>query len=296
MNVSIIIRTKNEAEFIEQTLSRVWEQDFSGNYEIIIVDSGSTDSTIDIINKHNAELIRIPKEEFSYGRSLNIGASHAKGKVIVNLSAHALPKDKKWLTNLTAGFEDPAVAAVYGRQLSIARLNPFEALLNELFFGKHKIKFTSRNNRMLRKIRFTNSNAAIRKNVWQRYKFNEQVLYGEDLVWQREVIEAGFSIVYAPDAVVYHTHKVSISSVYRNSLNCSYNWSLLEQKRQSIPFIIIDLLLFLGSIPGSILQNVAYICQNKYYRHIKVAPFWVFSALFGSLMGRIKYRAKRQLW
>ncbi len=296
MDVSIVIRTKNEAEFIGVTLRKVDEQEFTGNFEIIIVDSGSTDSTLDIVKRYDVRLIEIPEKEFSYGRALNIGAYYAAGNYIVNLSAHALPRDKEWLTNLINPFVDLRVAGVYGRQLSVGRLNPFEALLNELFFGENKIEFNSRRDIKFRKLHFTNSNAAIRKNVWEKFKFNERVPYGEDIFWPREVIDASFSIVYSPDAIVYHTHKVSISSVYRNSLNCAYNLSLLGQKKRWMPLIMVDVALFFGLIPGTILRNLTYIWQHGYQQHARVAPFWVLSELLGSLMGKAVYRAKRRLW
>lgn len=296
MDVSIVIRTKNEAKFIEETLNKIEEQDFSGNYEIIVVDSGSTDSTLDIVKKYNVRLLQVPQNEFTYGRSLNIGAGNAKGEFIVNLSAHALPRDKKWLTNLIKGFEDHNVAGVYGRQLSIGHVNPYEALLNEIFFGRNKVNFNLKDKKRRKKIHFTNSNAAVRKDVWQGFKFNERVPYGEDMLWQSEVIKAGFCIVYTPDAAVYHTHRLSISSVYKNSVNCAFSLALIDQKRQWISLIAVDVALFLGLVPISLIQNLEYIWRNGYKQHAKVAPLWVLSTVGGSFVGRIKYRLKRQLW
>lgn len=296
MDVSIVIRTKNEEEFIDATLRRVNEQEFGGSYEIIVVDSDSTDSTLHIIKKYNVKLLQIPQQQFTYGRSLNIGASNAKGTFIVNLSAHALPRDKKWLTNLIKGFEDHNVAGVYGRQLSIGLVNPYEALLNEIFFGKNKVNFTLKDKKRLKKIHFTNSNAAVRKDVWQGVKFNERVPYGEDMLWQSEVIKAGFCIVYTPDAAVYHTHRLSISSVYKNSVNCAYTLALINQKRQWISLIAVDVALFLGLVPISLIQNLEYIWRNGYKQYAKVAPLWVLSTVGGSLVGRIKYRLRRPLW
>jgi len=295
MDVSIVIRTKNEEEFIDATLRRVNEQQFSGSYEIIVVDSDSTDSTLDIVKKYNVKLVRISQNEFTYGRSLNIGASNADGMFIVNLSAHALPRDKKWLTNLIKGFEDHNVAGVYGRQLSMGLVNPYEALLNEMFFGKNKVNFKLKDKKRLKKIHFTNSNAAVRKDVWQGFKFNERVPYGEDMLWQSEVIKAGFCIVYTPDAAVYHTHRLNISSVYKNSVNCAYTLTLIDQKRQWISLIAVDVALFLGLVPISLIQNLEYIWRNGYKQYAKVAPLWVLSTVGGSLVGRIKYRLRRPL-
>lgn len=293
MDISIVIRTKDEAESIGKTLQRVRDQEFSGNYEIIIVDSGSADGTLDIVREYDVRLIQIPEREFTYGRSLNIGASHGKGRYVVNLSAHALPRDEKWLTHLITGFEGYEVAGVYGRQLSIGQLNPFEALQNELFFGETKVTFSVKNGKMLKQIRFSNGNCAIRKDVWESFKFNEQVPYAEDILWQAEVVEAGFSIVYIPDATVYHTHRVSIDNAYKNSKNCAYTLALMKQKRQSMPLVINDVGILLSLIPSSIFQNLRYIWRNNHLEYLKVAPLYLMSGWLGWLVGRIKYRLAR---
>jgi len=293
MDVSIVIRTQNEAEFIDKTLANVEEQSFSGSYEVIIVDSGSTDSTLDIIKNYNVRIIQIRQDEFTYGRSLNVGASKARGAFIVNLSAHALPRDKEWLTNLVSGFENPDVAGVYGRQLCIGRLNPFEAMRNERFFGQERITFSTKNKRMLRQVHFSNSNSAVRRKVWEVFKFDEHVPYAEDILWQREVVEAGFSIAYASDAAVYHTHRVSIYNTYKYSRDCAYTLALMKRKRQSILLAICDIGIFLASVPNSVLDNLRYVLQNGYIEYVSIVPFYVTCGWFGWLMGRIKYRLKK---
>jgi len=290
MDVSIVIRTKNEGECIDDTLSRIQEQDFGGEYETIVVDSGSTDSTLDIVKRHNVRLLRMPQEEFTYGRSLNMGASHSKGQFIVNLSAHALPKDERWLTNLIGSFEDGSVAGVYGRQLSQGDVNPFEALRNELFFGLKKVTFTTKDRTMLKEIHFSNSNCAVRKGVWEKFRFNEQVPWAEDILWQREVIQAGFSIAYAPGAAVYHTHRVNVRDTFRISRNCASTLALMTQKRQTVAMVVYDMGIFLYSVPNSLFQNLNYILRNNYTEYLSVAPLYVMSEWFGWLAGRIGYR------
>lgn len=290
MDVSIVIRTMNEAEFIAETLKKIEEQEFSGSHEIIVVDSGSTDSTLDIIREYDVKLIQIVQKEFTYGRSLNIGARSAKGRFIVNLSAHALPTGEKWLTNLITGFENHDVAGVYGRQLSIGDINPFDARQNGIFFGPQKIIFNMKNEKMLKQIHFSNSNCAIRKSVWERFRFNEEVPYAEDTLWQTEVMEAGFSVVYTPDGAVYHTHKVSTYNAYKNSKGCAYTLALMKRKRRSIPMVTYDVGVFLGSILNSIFQNVRYIWRENHREYLRIAPLYVMSARFGWLVGMIKYR------
>jgi rhamnosyltransferase len=290
MDVSIVIRTKDEAEYIGETLKRVEEQEFSGNYEIIVVDSGSTDATLDIISGYDVRFIQIPQREFSYGRSLNIGAGSAKGRLIVNLSAHALPTGEQWLTNLIKGFENHDVAGVYGRQVSIGEINPFDAWQNEIFFGPQKIIFNMKNMDTLKQIHFSNSNCAIRKSVWEEFRFNEDVPYAEDTLWQTEVINSGFSIIYVPDAAVYHTHKINIYDTYKCSKGCAYTLALMKQKRTSIAMVICDTAIFLSGISNSLIKNIEYMWRGNYLAHLKIVPLYVVSGWLGWLVGRIEYR------
>lgn len=293
MDVSIVIRTKNEGEFVNETLKRVVEQEFGGSYEIIIVDSGSTDSTLDIVKKYNVKLLQISEKEFTYGRSLNVGAMGALGEFVVNLSAHALPVDEKWLMHLISGFDDNRTVGVYGRQLTVGRLNPFEAFRNDQFFGDQKLKFNMNDKRAVRRVHFSNGNSAIKKDIWQRFKFNEEARYAEDVIWQTDVMKAGFSISYCPDAAVYHSHRVNLYDVYRCSRDCSHSLAVMKMKRQSIPGIMWDLGMVLAFVPNAIFQNVRYVLAGRYLQHLMIAPFYVLSGWLGWFVGRAEYRLQR---
>jgi rhamnosyltransferase len=294
VDVSVVIRTKNEADCIGETLDRVGEQKFDGDYEVVVVDSGSTDSTLNIIKEYDVKLVQIPQREFTFGRALNLGAIHARGKFLVNLSAHAFPRDKTWLANLIREFEDDNVAGVYGRQLSFGHLNPFDKLRNTLFFGPEDTKFSMKNRGMLKQIHFSNSNSAIRKNVWHGFKFNERVPYAEDILWQTAVIEAGFSIAYAAGAAVCHTHKVSIYGAYKNSSACAYALASMARKRRSVPLIMCDVGIFLCLLPKPLFHNLWYVWRNKYHRYLKLVPSYVLSEQLGWLLGRIRYRLENR--
>ena len=95
--VSIIIRTKNEEQWIEMCLRKIYEQTYK-NFEIIIVDNLSKDKTIDKIKKYNCKIVKIKK--FIPGKAINMGVSKSTGEIIVCLSAHCIPVDKDWLKHL----------------------------------------------------------------------------------------------------------------------------------------------------------------------------------------------------
>ena len=96
--VSIVIRTKNEAKYLGKVLNLLLKQTFK-NFEIIIVDSGSTDQMLEIVKKFPIRLYKISQKDFTYGYSLNYGINKAKGKYICILSGHSIPISNNWLAS-----------------------------------------------------------------------------------------------------------------------------------------------------------------------------------------------------
>src|SRR5271157_2226095 len=114
METSIIIRTKNEDKWVGKVLKRLSEQTYK-DFEIVIVDSGSTDKTLEIIKNFNVKLFQIKQENFSYPYALNYGCERALGtKYFVLLSAHSLPLSKTWLADGLKNFTNEKVMGVYG--------------------------------------------------------------------------------------------------------------------------------------------------------------------------------------
>ena len=117
---SIVVRCHNEAEHIGKLFEEIKKQTFT-DYEVIVVDSGSTDRTLEIVAGEEARVEHIAKDDFSFGRSLNIGCRVARGELLVFVSAHCYPGNEYWLSNLISGFEDEKVAVVYGKQRGIPK-------------------------------------------------------------------------------------------------------------------------------------------------------------------------------
>jgi rhamnosyltransferase len=225
MQVSILIRTKNEAAAIGKTLDLIKDQTVQPD-DIIIVDSGSTDQTVEIIKSwqnsqlqntklHNIKLIEIPSAEFTYGKSLNIGFQAAQGDVVVSLSAHAFPKDNYWLENLVKSFTDSHVAATYGRQFP--HLDAWPPVQREyLSYYGDKLKEQADPDNPADYC-FSNSNSAIRRSVWEKQPFDETLSYAEDQAWAINILRLGYKIIYEPQASVYHSHNESLGKVYFRS-------------------------------------------------------------------------------
>src|SRR5207244_6851237 len=116
IEVSIIVRTFNEARHIRRCLEGILSQRVSFPFEIILVDSGSTDGTLDVVEKFDVKVVKINPEEFTFGRSLNRGIEQASGEFCVMISAHGYPANESWLENLLHPFGNDKVALVYGKQ------------------------------------------------------------------------------------------------------------------------------------------------------------------------------------
>src|SRR4051812_9816594 len=115
--ISIIIRNRNEADYLAQVLRALSLQARSA-YEVIIVDNESSDDSIEVAKRAGARIISIGKREFSYGKALNLGVREASGEIIVLLSAHSYPLGACFLDEAVAPFADSCVAAVSFRSVS----------------------------------------------------------------------------------------------------------------------------------------------------------------------------------
>jgi len=203
---SIILRAFNEEKHIGRLLSGILEQKMSA-VEIILVDSGSTDATLAIASRYPVRVLMIPSEEFTFGRSLNIGCAAARGEFIVLSSAHVYPVYPDWLERLLAPFEDEKVALVYGKQRGNKTTR----------FSEHQIyaKWFPEISKPHQEIPFcNNANAAIRRSLWQMRPYDEELPGLEDLDWATWAMEKGFHIAYAAEAEIIHVHEETPRAVF----------------------------------------------------------------------------------
>lgn len=213
MEASIVIRAKNEARDIGETLARIFEQVGVRGLEVIVVDSGSTDGTLDIARRFPVQLIQILPRSFTYGRALNLGVRAARGTFVISLSAHSLPASATWLASLLSPFEDPTIGAVYGRELPRDNATLFE------LFGMWLSGVTSaRPRRQELDMMFSNRNGAFRRGLVLEYPFDETLPGAEDLAWADWILREGWAIYYEPNAPVFHSHGESLGKLVRRMM------------------------------------------------------------------------------
>ena len=193
--VSVIVRVKNEASAIVHAISSLREQTVS--CEVIVVDSGSTDGTLDVVQDSCDRLIMLPAEEFTYGRSLNIGAVSASGEIHVALSAHCRLPDPNWLLRVTRHYEDERVVATNGAYshpdtrlaLDAPYFETISTATHHPYWG------------------FSNHASSWRATAWGRHSFNEELEASEDKEWAWRQLRDGWTIVFDPRLVVDASHR-----------------------------------------------------------------------------------------
>lgn len=202
---SIVVRCYNEALHIGGVLDAVRSQSCD-DYELIVVDSGSEDGTREIVERYDAKLLTIDKEDFSFGRSLNLGCSVAEGEFLVLLSAHCYPADEDWLENLLGGFRQPDIAAVYGRQRGVPESSFSEQRILQSWFPE--VSSIPQEGPFM-----NNANSAIRREVWEEHRYDESLPGLEDVAWAHAVRAQGWSIAYVAEATVRHVHDETLSQI-----------------------------------------------------------------------------------
>ena len=197
--ISIIIRSKNEEKWIGRCLDAVINQKVDAKIEVIIVDNNSTDHTVEVAKRYPIKkCININK--FLPGKALNNGIRASSGNYIVCLSAHCIPEKETWLQTMLGNFiENSNIAGVYGRQLPLSFTDPVDKRDLLIVFGLDK-------RIQLKDYFFHNANCMIPRSIWEEFTFDEEVTNIEDRVWGKEVIQAGYKIIYEPEAAVYHHH------------------------------------------------------------------------------------------
>jgi O-antigen biosynthesis protein len=229
--VSVVIPVKNAVSIIGQVLDAVVSQRTPWPFEVIVIDSGSLDGTIPIIERQpDVRLIRIPAEEFGHGRTRNLGIASAEGEFVAFLTHDAIPNSPDWLVNLVRPMlADGNIAGVFGRH--IAHLNASPCVTRDLrlhFDGLHKFGEVLRledseryqidaGYRQVLHF-YSDNNSCLRKSVWKQIPYPD-VNYAEDQLWAKTIIERGYSKAYAHEAVVRHSHDYGVIETFRRSFD-----------------------------------------------------------------------------
>jgi rhamnosyltransferase len=217
-SIGVVIRCLNEERHIGRLLAGLERQTCRPD-QIVVVDSGSTDATLDIVSRYTSDIAHIKKDEFSFGRALNIGCEAASTDLLVFVSAHVYPIYDSYLERLTTPFADPEVVLTYGRQVGDHRTKYSESRIMLKWFPATSIP---RQDHPF----CNNANAAIRRSAWLEQHYDEELTGLEDIAWAKSAQQRGHAISYVAEAPVVHVHE----EAWKQTLN-RYRREAIAYKR-----------------------------------------------------------------
>jgi glycosyltransferase involved in cell wall biosynthesis len=213
--VSVVIRSCNEVDDLTNLLISLREQDYNGSVEIVVVDNASTDGTPEIAKKFGAKVINLPKEEFTYPKSMNLGVVNASHEIVILTVAHALPVNKNWLAVAASYFDDNNVAGIFAHCLPAKK----KTLAEILFYYPNYLRDLLSSPRVVKKTEMGilgATNCAIRKSLWEKNHFDEHFeLGGEDGQWASWVMGLGYKIIMDVAFTVYHSHYLGFIGLFK---------------------------------------------------------------------------------
>lgn len=208
--VSIIMRSFNEGWALKETLPALRIQSHR-NWELIVIDSGSTDGSQELIRTaHPAHFIQITPGEYVPGRVMNHGMRLAGSGFGIFINADATPQGSEWLRPLVQALQDPANAAVFGRQIPRPDCRAVFACDYDRCFGPRRE--SARWDHF-----FSMVNSGLRKDVWSRRGFREDLQYAEDDEYSRWCKAQGYRVPYVMESVVMHSHNYTPEQSYKRS-------------------------------------------------------------------------------
>jgi rhamnosyltransferase len=208
--VSIIMRSFNEGWALRQTLPALLSQDWT-NWELIVIDSGSTDGSDELIREANPRhFVQIRPQDYNPARVMNAGLELARSEYAVFLNADATPQGPGWLRPLATALQKPLTAAVFGRQIPRPDCRAVFANDYARCFGPARESLNWDHF-------FSMVSSGVRKDIWARRGFLETMQYSEDDEYTRWCRSEGYKVEYCPDSVVMHSHNYTPSQAYKRS-------------------------------------------------------------------------------
>jgi rhamnosyltransferase len=215
--ISVVIPVKNGGDDLRRCLDGIALQRVGEEVEVVVVDSGSRDGSVEVARAAGARVHEIPPEEFNHGATRNLGVSLARGDKLVFTSQDAHAERDDWLALLTAPLADPQVAGAYGRQIAHEDAKPPERFFLDFLYGSgaRTQRAATTSELSMDTTLFSNANSAIRRDVFDAFPFVGDIIMSEDQEWSQRVLLAGYALVYEPRAAVRHSHPYTVPQAFR---------------------------------------------------------------------------------
>lgn len=251
---SIVILTKNAGNNFENTLKGIFSQSYK-DFEVIVIDSDSSDNTLDIAREYPVKIIKIKQEEFGHGKTRNFGAKIARGSYIVFMTQDAVPNNENWLSELIKPLKDKKVVGVYSRQIPKGNENIVDKFFYLSLYPDCSKVWDADNFSQGDNI-FSNVSSAIKKEILLKHFFNENIILSEDYEWAKNMLKQGYKIVYNAESEVTHSHSYTLKSVFKRNFDIGVSYKrIYESKSKKKGFLKKGLKIYKN--------EVAYLIENK---------------------------------
>ena len=231
---SIVYLTKDGGNLFAKSLEAVFTQKTDFEFEVIVVDSGSTDGTLELFEKFPVKVYRITANEFDFGLTRDYGFSLAKGEIILTLSQDVVPASNDWLQLMVDPFIDAKIAVVQGTDIVPNDVGLFFWYANGLFYYTRDLIKWKHDNEGIG-ISFTS--CALRRSVWSENHIGKAAM-NEDKIFQQKIKSKGFKIVQQLLAKTYHAHMYTVKELAKRCENegmgwrlCSLNYSMTDMMK-----------------------------------------------------------------
>ena len=226
-DLTVIIPTRNASKEISLLLTALRNQETSTDLEILVIDSASTDDTVDQARQQDARVISIPAESFNHGGTRNYGAKLSRGEYLFFFTQDAFPLTPRYLQNMIHALEKHGAAAAFARQVPRSQAGPLvKRNLQRWQSGSSERKIQHIESltaffslppmeRYLMSL-FDNVASVIRRSAWESIPFPEAP-FGEDIEWGFRALCNGYTLVYEPEAMVEHSHERSPGYLYQRT-------------------------------------------------------------------------------
>ena len=191
--ISALIRCRDEEQGIGPLIDTLRAQTVP--VELVVVDSGSRDGTLEEVRRRGIAPIEISPESFTFGHALNVAAAAATSDLCVAISAHALPESKEWAGRMAGALAEERVCCAFGVRIK-PDLTPLEApLLQDLALAERHPLYG-----------YSNSAGGFRRALWEERPFDERLPACEDKEWALHWLRRGMVVRLDPELTVWHEH------------------------------------------------------------------------------------------
>ena len=195
IKLSVLIRCRNEAKSLRQVFDALKAQHCGFRWEIVVVDNESEDNTCEICHECGVRVVTLPRAEFTYGRATNFGIEHARGELILLMSAHAIPIGSRFLEAAVAPFSDPEMAGARCLWLGSTKdvLGQWYKPRDIHYASPEEQKTAESGTKWLSQYP-TAGCCVLRRSVWEQVKYDETLEANEDKYWASQVLSRGYKM------------------------------------------------------------------------------------------------------